>query len=56
MDSNTAFALGLITSALQTVFVMLSWIPGALVAGIGWLLVRKGSPVLAAALQGKNAA
>jgi len=26
MDSNTAFALGLITSALQTVFVMLSWI------------------------------
>ncbi|KAK4449698.1 alpha-glucosides permease MPH2 [Podospora aff. communis PSN243] len=26
MDSNTAFALGLITSALQTIFVMLSWI------------------------------
>lgn len=26
MDVNTAFALGLITSALQTVFVMLSWI------------------------------
>ncbi|KAK0644449.1 alpha glucoside transporter [Cercophora newfieldiana] len=25
MDSNTAFALGLITSALQTIFVMLSW-------------------------------
>lgn len=26
MDTNTAFALGLITSALQAVFVMLSWI------------------------------
>ena len=26
MDNNTAFAMGLITSALQTVFVMLSWI------------------------------
>ena len=26
MDDNTAFALGLITSSLQTVFVMLSWI------------------------------
>ncbi|KAK7699143.1 hypothetical protein SLS64_011920 [Diaporthe eres] len=26
MDTNTAFALGLITSALQMVFVMLSWI------------------------------
>ncbi|KAK0718049.1 general substrate transporter [Lasiosphaeria miniovina] len=26
MDSQTAFALGLITSALQTIFVMLSWI------------------------------
>lgn len=26
MDTNTAFALGLITSALQTIFVMLSWI------------------------------
>ncbi|GKT70230.1 LOW QUALITY PROTEIN: MFS transporter, SP family, general alpha glucoside:H+ symporter [Colletotrichum tofieldiae] len=26
IDSNLAFALGLITSALQTVFVMLSWI------------------------------
>ncbi|SPO06995.1 related to alpha-glucoside transport protein [Cephalotrichum gorgonifer] len=26
MDVNTAFAMGLITSALQTVFVMLSWI------------------------------
>jgi SP family general alpha glucoside:H+ symporter-like MFS transporter len=26
MDSTTAFALGLITSALQTIFVMLSWI------------------------------
>jgi SP family general alpha glucoside:H+ symporter-like MFS transporter len=26
MEVNTAFALGLITSALQTVFVMLSWI------------------------------
>lgn len=26
MDSKTAFALGLITSGLQTVFVMLSWI------------------------------
>lgn len=26
MDTDTAFALGLITSALQTIFVMLSWI------------------------------
>lgn len=26
MDTNTAFALGLITSALQMIFVMLSWI------------------------------
>lgn len=26
MDVNTAFALGLITSALQMIFVMLSWI------------------------------
>jgi SP family general alpha glucoside:H+ symporter-like MFS transporter len=26
IDNETAFALGLITSALQTVFVMLSWI------------------------------
>lgn len=26
MDTNTAFALGLITSALQWLFVMLSWI------------------------------
>ncbi|USW58219.1 Putative major facilitator, sugar transporter, major facilitator superfamily [Septoria linicola] len=26
IDTNTAFALGLITSALQTIFVMLSWI------------------------------
>jgi SP family general alpha glucoside:H+ symporter-like MFS transporter len=26
MDQNTSFALGLITSALQAVFVMLSWI------------------------------
>jgi len=26
METNTAFALGLITSALQMVFVMLSWI------------------------------
>jgi MFS transporter, SP family, general alpha glucoside:H+ symporter len=26
MDSNTSFALGLITSALQMIFVMLSWI------------------------------
>lgn len=26
MDTNTAFALGLITSALQWIFVMLSWI------------------------------
>lgn len=25
MDTNTAFALGLVTSALQAVFVMLSW-------------------------------
>lgn len=26
MDTNTSFALGLITSALQMIFVMLSWI------------------------------
>ena len=44
-------------NALLTVgAVLLAWLPGVLVTFIGWLLVRKGSPVLAAALRGKNAA
>jgi len=53
-DSSNAHSLQYVALfATGTVFV--AWLPGSLVALLAWLFLRRGSPILAAAVRRENA-